>query len=96
MPLLQITQPDKEDKLTFNLSDAKIRIGRSIASELQLDDSSVSRDHAFVYPSGDNYLIEDVGSMNGVWLNGQRIDKPEILQNRDHIMIGDFELVFLR
>jgi hypothetical protein len=55
---------------------------------------SVSRKHAQIVRTEDEYLIEDLNSRNGTWVNGNRISCRTQLRNRDRIRIGDYILLF--
>lgn len=68
-------------------------IGRSADCQLALDDPLVSRRHALLTVRGDSVTIEDLGSRNGVSLNGTKIDGPQKLAHGDHITIGGQEMV---
>ncbi|MCU1344283.1 MAG: putative signal transduction protein [Acidimicrobiia bacterium] len=70
------------------------RAGRHPKSELFLDDITVSRRHAEIERTGDSYVLVDVGSLNGTYLNRQRIERQEI-HSGDELQIGKFRLVFL-
>jgi hypothetical protein len=70
------------------------RAGRHPASELFLDDITVSRRHAEIERTRDSYVLVDVGSLNGTYLNRQRIERQEI-RNGDELQIGKFRLVFM-
>jgi hypothetical protein len=70
------------------------RAGRHPASELFLDDITVSRRHAEIERDADGYVLVDVGSLNGTYLNRQRIERQPI-HNGDELQIGKFRLVFL-
>jgi hypothetical protein len=70
------------------------RAGRHPASELVLDDITVSRRHAEIERIAESYVLVDVGSLNGTYLNRQRIERQEI-HNGDELQIGKFRLVFL-
>ncbi|MEY2569339.1 MAG: hypothetical protein QOE35_3868 [Actinomycetota bacterium] len=76
--------------------DADItRAGRHPESDIFLDDITVSRRHAeFQRQDGGGYVVRDVGSLNGTYLNRERIDE-ERLANGDEVQIGKFKLVFL-
>ena len=54
----------------------QIKIGRSADCQLILDDDYVSTRHARIYRSGDGYLVEDLGSTNGTYLNNERLSAP--------------------
>lgn len=69
-------------------------IGRHPESDIFLDDVTVSRRHAQVHRDGDAFLISDVGSLNGTYLNRSRIE-TENLRSGDEVQIGKFKLVFL-
>ena len=77
----------------FQLSDLVTRLGRHPDSEISLDDITVSRRHAEIHRGPGGYLLRDVGSLNGTYLNRQRIDEGA-LRNGDELQIGKFKLVF--
>ena len=68
-------------------------VGRHGEADILLDDVTVSRRHAEVERIGERYVARDVGSLNGTWLNGQRVDTAE-LTDGDELQIGRFKLVF--
>jgi serine/threonine-protein kinase len=69
-------------------------IGRQTSEEGQLgQDAEISREHASIARSGRNFLIEDLGSTNGTFVNGRRITSPEILSPGDRIQVGSTTLV---
>jgi len=79
----------------FVLEATPVSIGRHPASGLFLDDISVSRNHAEIVPGlAGSYELRDAGSLNGTYLNRDRIDAAP-LANADEIQIGKFTLVFL-
>ena len=86
---LRITK-GKQAGLTMNLGD-QLKIGRSTDCQLILDDDYVSTRHARIYRAGDGYLVEDLGSTNGTYLNGSRVEGQERLKPGDKITIGDTE-----
>jgi len=55
------------------LQGARIGIGRDDAADIRLDGGGVSRNHAELYRQGPIYVVKDVGSTNGTWLDGQAI-----------------------
>lgn len=69
-------------------------IGRHPESDIFLDDVTVSRRHAEIHLEGDAILINDVGSLNGTYLNRSRIESGS-LRSGDEVQIGKFKLVFL-
>ena len=58
-------------------------------ADLVVDDPQVSRRHAVVRPAGDALEVEDLGSLNGTWVNGARIDGPTRLAPGDQVRVGD-------
>lgn len=68
-------------------------IGRGSENDIQLADTTVSQKHARFVVSHDSLYIEDVGSTNGTYVNGQRIKKQR-LKRGDQVMIGQHKLSF--
>ena len=77
----------------FVLDASVTRAGRHPNSEIFLDDITVSRRHAEIVRDNDGYRVRDVGSLNGTYLNRERIDEASI-GNGDELQIGKFKLVF--
>ena len=68
--------------------------GRHPESDIFLDDVTVSRRHAEFVRDGGRFVVRDVGSLNGTYLNRERIEDAP-LTNGDEVQIGKFRLVFL-
>ena len=79
---------------TFTLTGARTLIGRSPECEVFLDDVTVSRRHAEILHDGDRYTIRDLGSLNGTFVNRQRVESAE-LHDDDEVQIGKYRLTFL-
>ena len=77
----------------YGLEDSLITIGRHTNAGIFLDDITVSRHHAQVERAGELYTVKDVGSLNGTYVNRERIDSVE-LREGDEVQIGRFRLVF--
>ncbi len=77
----------------FVLDGEVTRAGRHPDSDIFLDDITVSRRHAEIVRTGDSYSVRDAGSLNGTYLNRERIDDAP-LSNGDELQIGKFRLVF--
>ncbi len=77
----------------FVLEGEVTRAGRHPDSDIFLDDITVSRRHAEIVRTGDGYVVRDAGSLNGTYLNRERIDDAP-LANGDELQIGKFRLVF--
>jgi pSer/pThr/pTyr-binding forkhead associated (FHA) protein len=68
-------------------------VGRHPDSDIFLDDITVSRRHAEVRNDGGRFRVKDVGSLNGTYLNRERVDDAAI-DNGDELQVGKFKLVF--
>ncbi|HZD59792.1 MAG TPA: FHA domain-containing protein [Anaerolineae bacterium] len=79
----------------FTLTKEKVTLGRDPASDIFLDDITVSRHHARIEVLGDTVNITDVGSLNGTYVNQERIETARPLKSNDELQIGKFRLVFL-
>jgi len=79
----------------IELSEGKFVIGRAATCQLSLDDPLVSRHHAQLTVDGDAVSVEDLGSRNGVKVNGELIRGRYAVQDRDQIVIGGQELKYL-
>jgi pSer/pThr/pTyr-binding forkhead associated (FHA) protein len=68
--------------------------GRHPDSDIFLDDVTVSRRHAEFYRHGDRFTVRDVGSLNGTYVNRDRIEEAELFGG-DEVQIGKFRLLFM-
>jgi DNA-binding NtrC family response regulator len=75
------------------LSGTRLGFGRDEECALRLDGTGVSRRHAELYRQGALYVLRDLGSTNGTWLNGKRIEHAPV-SSGDVLRIGDFVGVF--
>ncbi len=78
----------------FALDEPLVTVGRHPESVIFLDDITVSRRHAEVRRVTDGYEVTDSGSLNGTYLNRQRVELAP-LTHGDEIQIGTFKLLFL-
>jgi pSer/pThr/pTyr-binding forkhead associated (FHA) protein len=69
------------------------RLGRSPDSDVFLNDITVSRRHAEVIREGSNFVIKDAGSLNGSYVNRERVDVAQ-LASGDELQVGKFKIVF--
>lgn len=69
----------------YDLGEAPATIGRAADNKIVLTPEGVSRYHAAVRWNGEHYVIEDLGSKNGTWLNGERLSGPQRLEHGDTI-----------
>lgn len=79
----------------IELSEGKFVIGRAASCQLSLDDPLVSRHHAQLSVAGEVVTVEDLGSRNGVKVNGEPISGAYSVKDKDQILIGGQELRYL-
>jgi len=77
----------------FLLDADVVNAGRHPDSEIFLDDVTVSRRHAEFHRAGESFTVSDVGSLNGTYVNRDRIDRVQ-LTDGDEVQIGKYRLVF--
>jgi pSer/pThr/pTyr-binding forkhead associated (FHA) protein len=77
----------------FLLDSDLVHVGRHPDSDIFLDDVTVSRRHAEFTRTGDSFAVSDTGSLNGTYVNRDRIDSV-LLKDGDEVQIGKFRLVF--
>ncbi|MGH9259607.1 MAG: FHA domain-containing protein [Acidimicrobiales bacterium] len=78
----------------FALEKDVVHAGRHPESDIFLDDVTVSRHHAEIVRADNQYVVRDAGSLNGTYLNRERVDSAP-LSDGDELQIGTFKLVFL-
>jgi len=78
---------------TYLVETEPVSVGRHPESTIFLDDITVSRRHSVIEHLGDDFRIRDVGSLNGTYVNHDRVDKA-VIKNGDEIQVGRFVLVF--
>ena len=70
-------------------------VGRDLNNDIVINDPEISRRHARLYVQGNGYVLEDLGSTNGTFVNGQRLLGPHVLRPGDTITFGErLNLVF--
>jgi hypothetical protein len=74
---------------TYPLDKNSLTIGREVGSDVFINEAEVSRRHARLTLQAGNYLLEDLGSTNGTFVNGQRLMGPRVLQPGDAILLGE-------
>ena len=80
---------------TFEIGEEAVTAGRSVTSDIFLDDVTVSRSHArFVRTDSGRLAVQDDGSLNGTYVNGVRVEE-KFLDSGDEIQIGKFHFIFL-
>ncbi|MEZ4224930.1 MAG: FHA domain-containing protein [Polyangiaceae bacterium] len=78
---------------TLEVAPGEYVVGRSTSAEIILDDALVSRRHARFVVEDAAIRVEDMGSVNGVFVNGQRVNGSRLLVSGDRVVIGKQELV---
>jgi pSer/pThr/pTyr-binding forkhead associated (FHA) protein len=79
---------------SFPLDHDRMTIGRRPDSDVFLDDVTVSRDHALIVRRGDEFHLDDLGSLNGTYVNRRRIETHH-LADGDELQVGKYKLTFL-
>jgi len=79
---------------TFLVAGDQMTIGRSPDAEVFLDDVTVSRNHALLVRRRDGVYIDDLGSLNGTYVNRRRIESHK-LQDGDELQVGKYKLTYL-
>ena len=80
---------------SFPLDGDRMTIGRRPDSDIFLDDVTVSRDHALLVRRGGDLYLDDLGSLNGSYVNRRRIESHR-LEDSDELQIGKYKLTFLQ
>jgi predicted component of type VI protein secretion system len=74
---------------TFSLEGDQLTIGRDSSSAVAINDAEISRKHARMTFQGGKYVIEDLGSTNGTFVNGQRLVSAVVLKSGDVVSFGE-------
>jgi pSer/pThr/pTyr-binding forkhead associated (FHA) protein len=78
---------------TFYLDESAVSIGRQLSNDIILNDPHVSRNHCVIRTEGEHYMIEDLNSANGTYVNGERVNACS-LKEGSLIQIGISRFVF--
>jgi len=79
---------------SFPLGADRMSIGRRPDSDVFLDDVTVSRDHALLVRRAGDFYLDDLGSLNGTYVNRHRIESHR-LEDGDELQVGKFKLTYL-
>ncbi|MBU0704890.1 MAG: FHA domain-containing protein, partial [Chloroflexi bacterium] len=89
--LVDRSRPDQK----FDLKGT-VNVGRASDNQMIVDDPTVSRHHAWIKSEGEEFLVFDVGSGNGTFVNDERIEEPRRLENGDVVRFGEVTFVFTK
>ena len=89
-----LVQRGPDSGARFLLDSDVVSVGRHPDSDIFLDDISVSRRHGTFTRSGDGYTVSDLGSLNGTYVNRDRIDSDVTLSGGDEVQIGKYRLIY--
>ncbi len=92
MAKLKIFLPSGKE-IIHDLSEQTTTIGRLAENALQIEDDSVSSSHAEIFAEEDLFFVRDLGSTNGTFINGEKIEKA-ILQEGDELCFGSVVTLF--
>lgn len=92
--LLALRGPSEGTRIVLDPADGVASVGRSPEAVLFLDDVTVSRRHAEFRPVDDTWVLADVGSLNGSYVNRRRIES-QLLAGGDEVQIGKYRFAFL-
>jgi len=74
---------------SFILEGDQLTIGRDATNEITINDAEISRRHARLTFQGGKYVLEDLGSTNGTFVNGQRLAGPRVLKAGEVVQFGE-------
>jgi hypothetical protein len=84
--LISVTEPDKPMR-TYEL-ESEVTFGRTDECDIALDDTYVSTKHARIFEKDGTWLVEDLGSTNGTYLNRTKVTTPSPLSVGDEVRVG--------
>ncbi len=89
-PSLVLMTSNLNQRVVYTLSDNEIIVGRDLGSGIVIQEPEVSRSHMRLRRAGNTYMLEDLGSTNGTYVNSKAVTKGDVitLQNNDVIEIG--------
>ena len=81
--------------MRFELAGDRVTVGRHPDSDVFLDDITVSRRHVVLELGPAGHVVRDVGSLNGTYINGGRIDGEVTIRGGEELQVGKFKLLYL-
>ncbi len=90
---IKLTLIDNEGQDPYEINQPEAIIGRDPNCKVNINDETVSGQHARIYLSDQHWWINDLNSTNGTFLNEEPIDRPCVITNNDLIRLGKVQLV---
>jgi len=87
-PQLVVVEPADQRGRSYPLGN-ELTVGRAAGCQVTVDDTFVSQLHARVFLREGRYLVEDLGSTNGTYLNRQKVGGPMVMQAGDRLQVGN-------
>lgn len=94
MASLHIALDESDFDQRFDLAGELVTIGRSTSCTISIDHRSLSRAHARLSLQGSHWIVEDLDSTNGSFLNNQRLTGSRVLEHDDVLILGTARLIF--
>jgi FHA domain len=93
--LVVVKSPDLDEGSDFGLDSAQLTIGRGRQNDIEIrSDEYASARHARFEPRRDGVWVQDLGSTNGTYLNGTKLDRPRRLTRGDIVRVGETDLKY--
>ena len=93
MPKLVISLPDAGEVI-HELTDSTLTVGRTEGNSVQIDDASVSTHHAELTETDGVYVLTDLGSTNGTYINGEPVEGSKKLRAGDRVRFGKVDAIY--
>jgi pSer/pThr/pTyr-binding forkhead associated (FHA) protein len=87
-PRLVVVEPTTQSGRAYPLA-SEVTVGRAAGCQITLDDTYASQIHARVFQRDGQYLVEDLGSTNGTYLNRHKVSGPMLIHQGDRLQIGN-------
>jgi len=94
MAKLTIIDRKSGKQRALNLDSEHFSVGKKETNDLILNRGNISRDHCEIFRQNGKYMVRDLGSRNGTYLNGNRLDQNVTLKTGDKIFVGDFCILY--
>ena len=88
VPQLVVVEPAAQRGRSYPLGN-EASIGRAAGCQITVDDTYVSQIHARVFARDGKWMVEDLGSTNGTWMNRQKVAGPTVMAQGDRVQVGN-------